>query len=82
MDKIVTTYPNIEGEFYSYEDDVEPQRFNVWFKFGCAHLTTVPPEGSPEESDYIHICEPKEFIKFLQEAIEVSEKEGNSWEQG
>ena len=79
--KKVTTYPPDDTEHYSYEAQVGPQKLNVWFKFGCAHITTVPPEGSGEESDYIHICEPKDFIEFLKEAINVSENEGQTWEQ-
>lgn len=81
IEKKITTYNNDPQEFYSYEAQVGPQKFDVWFKFGCAHVTNVPPEGSGEEPDYIHICEPSDFIEFLQEAIKVSEKEGSSWEQ-
>lgn len=81
IEKNAKSYPGSEHEFYDYSFETSSQRFNVWFKFGCAHLTTIPPEGSGEESDYIHICDPKELAKLLLEAIEMSEKEGNSWEQ-
>lgn len=84
IDKKAKSYPGVEGEYYDYTGDTGPQKFNVWFKFGCAHVTNVKPEGEPEDinpQEYMHICEPKEFAEFLLSAIAVSEKEGNSWEQ-
>lgn len=81
IEKKTITYNNDPQEFYSYEAWVGPQKFNVWFKFGCAHLTTIPPEGSGEEPDYIHICEPEKLVSFLIETLKMSTKEGNSWEQ-
>lgn len=81
IEKNGKSYPGAEDTYYDYSSNVGPQRFNVWFKFGCAHVTYEPPEGSGEEPSYMHICEPKEFTEFLLAAIKVSEKEGNSWEQ-
>lgn len=82
--KKVTTYDKDPQKFYSYEAQVGPQKFNVWFKFGCAHITNVKPKGEPEDlnpQEYLHVCEPAEFAEFLLAAINMSNKEGNSWEQ-
>lgn len=64
---MIRTPPSPDSPHPTYTSD--DGSMSVWFKFGCAHVTTTAGTMRlDDKTDYAHICDVPAFIAFLQEA--------------